>query len=133
MSCLVTFTSAAFLPILPETSQIRPGLYGFELAYWLAKALYKRGLSPSYPGEQRTGWDLDLCSPEGYELALTCSCLANVGDGYVGKALNWEIRLRQPEQDDKFLKSVLELTLDALGEAGTTPLVAKPSQSGAAL
>lgn len=50
----IEFTSAEFLPRLPESCQGNPGVYGFELAWWLAQALAEQGIVTSYPlGEVR--------------------------------------------------------------------------------
>lgn len=45
----IEFTSATFLPVLPEDCQVNPGAYGFELAWWLAQALARSGVVTSYP------------------------------------------------------------------------------------
>ena len=37
----IEFSSTKFLPYLPESCQVNPGVYGFELASWLSLALAK--------------------------------------------------------------------------------------------
>jgi hypothetical protein len=56
----VEFSSAKFLPYLPEDCQPNPGAYGFELALWLSQELAKRQIYTSYPvGEDWAGSSSD--------------------------------------------------------------------------
>ncbi len=45
----IVFYSAQFLPYLPESCQVNPGAYGFELALWLSNALIRFDIVTSYP------------------------------------------------------------------------------------
>lgn len=55
----IEFTSAQFLPYLPEDAQVNPGAYGFELAQWLSQALSRCGIVTSYPVSEDWGWLLE--------------------------------------------------------------------------
>lgn len=85
------FTSKQFLPTLPEACQVNPGAYGFELAYWLAQALFKRGLVTSYPISEDWGWLIEHCDESEVEYMIGCSSLADVDEGYAGRAIQWSI------------------------------------------
>lgn len=59
----IEFSSAEFLPYLPEQAQANPGVYGFELAQWLSRALAERGVVTSYPIGEDWGWLILTCWP----------------------------------------------------------------------
>lgn len=73
----VKFKSALFHPALPEESQVNPGCYGAELAYWLCVELAKIGVITSYPDYEDWGWYLMYITQGGDEFYLCCS---NFGD-----------------------------------------------------
>ena len=52
MARAIEFSSAALLPTLPEDCQPDPGVYGVELAPWLAQAPCRRGIVTGYPGAE---------------------------------------------------------------------------------
>lgn len=69
---LVQLKSNRFAPILPDESQVNEGVYGAELAYWLAQSLASRGVITSYPEHEDWGWYLDYATVEGFEFAIHC-------------------------------------------------------------
>lgn len=90
----VEFTSAEFLPVLPEECQVNPGCYGFELAWWLAKQLASRGLLSSYPHGDDHCWYLDYADAQGVEFSIGCFSVAEEDDGYRGGPIRWGISVR---------------------------------------
>ena len=80
--------SEKFTPFLPEDSQVNPGIYGAELAYWLAKKLAIRGVVTSYPEYEDWGWYLNYATSDGGEFAIHC---ANID----GVANRWLLSLRR--------------------------------------
>jgi hypothetical protein len=90
----IEFSSSKFLPLLPEDCQGNPGVYGFELAWWLAQALAARGVVTSYPLGEDWGWLIEHRNPEEAEFTIGCSSMAEDGDGYAGKAIDWSIFIR---------------------------------------
>jgi hypothetical protein len=90
----IEFSSPKFLPLLPEDCQGNPGVYGFELAWWLAQALAKNGVVTSYPLGEDWGWLIEHITPEGAEFTIGCSSMAEEGDGYTGKAITWSVFIR---------------------------------------
>jgi hypothetical protein len=68
----VKFTSTLFRPVLPEESQVNPGRYGAELAYWLCAELAKIGVFTSYPNYEDWGWFVEYTTPDGDEFWLCC-------------------------------------------------------------
>ena len=85
---LVEFRTDRFTPFLPEDSQVNPGVYGAELAYWLAQRLASRGVVTSYPEYEDWGWYLNYATTEGAEFAIHC---ANVE----GTRNQWLLTLRR--------------------------------------
>ena len=53
----IEFSSDRFLPTLSEDCQDNPGVYGFELALWLAQALNRQGIVTGYPSAADAGYD----------------------------------------------------------------------------
>ena len=90
----IEFSSSKFLPLLPEDCQGNPGVYGFELAWWLAQALAARGTVTSYPLGEDWGWLIEYTSAEEAEFTIGCSSMAEDGDGYAGKPIDWSIFIR---------------------------------------
>ena len=72
MKTLVTFTSQRFTPFLPEDSQVNPGYYGAELAWWLSRQLAAEGVVTSYPEYEDWGWFIDYFTTEEDEYWLGC-------------------------------------------------------------
>jgi hypothetical protein len=68
----VTFKSPRFRPILPDDSQVNPGVYGAELAWWLCTQLAQAGVATSYPVAEDWGWLLEYITAEGDEYWLGC-------------------------------------------------------------
>lgn len=90
----VEFESAAFLPTLPEECQGNPGVYGFELALWLAQTLAKQGVVTGYPLGEDWGWLIEHTTPNEVELTIGCSSMAEDGEGYLGKPIRWSVFVR---------------------------------------
>jgi hypothetical protein len=67
----VTFTSDRFRPVLPEDSQVNPGRYGAELAFWLCVELAREGVPTSYPNFEDWGWFIEYIVDED-EFWLCC-------------------------------------------------------------
>ncbi len=86
----VEFSSAEFLPYLPEDAQGNPGVYGFELAHWLSRTLAERGITTSYPLGEDWGWFIEYLDGE-LEVMIGCSSMADEGEGYSGKPIAWSI------------------------------------------
>ena len=86
----IEFSSAEFLPYLPEACQANPGAYGFELALWLSQALAERGLATSYPLGEDWGWFIEYLEGE-TEVMVGCSSVAEEGEGYRGQPITWGI------------------------------------------
>jgi hypothetical protein len=86
----IEFSSAEFLPYLPEACQANPGAYGFELALWLSQALAERGLVTSYPLGEDWGWFIEYIEGE-IEVMVGCSSVAEEGEGYRGQPITWGI------------------------------------------
>lgn len=89
----IEFSSAQFLPYLPEDSQANPGVYGFELALWLSQNLAKRSVFTSYPLGEDWGWLVEFIEGE-LEVTIGCSSIAEEGAGYTGKPISWSIFVR---------------------------------------
>lgn len=79
----VTFDSNRFRPVLPEESQVNPGRYGAELAYWLCTELAKNGVITSYPNYEDWGWFIEFITDAGDEYWLCCSNVDGVDDRWV--------------------------------------------------
>ena len=90
----IEFKSAQFLPALPEQCQGNPGVYGFELAWWLAQALAKRGLVTSYPLGEDWGWLIEYINPSEAEFTVGCTSMAEDGEGYENEPIQWSIFIR---------------------------------------
>lgn len=86
----IEFESDKFLPFLPEGAQANPGVYGFELATWVAQELMGRGLVTSYPLGEDWGWLLEYFEDE-LAVIIGCSSVSGEGDGYQGNAVTWSI------------------------------------------
>lgn len=85
---IVEFRSDAFKPFLPEDCQVNPGVYGAELAFWLASRLAAVGVITSYPEYEDWGWYVEYLSPTGSEFAVHCT---NADE----RGTRWALRLRR--------------------------------------
>jgi hypothetical protein len=70
---IAEFQSEAFAPFLPEDAQVNPGVYGAELAFWLARELAKHGVATSYPECEDWGWFIEFIPESGSEFAVLCA------------------------------------------------------------
>lgn len=68
----IEFKSDRFQPFLPESSQINGGVYGFELALWLAQELSAEGVFTSYPVSEDWGWFIEYMH-EGRSVLIGCN------------------------------------------------------------
>lgn len=69
---IVEFQSDAFTPVLPEASQVNPGVYGAELAFWLSTELARRGVATTYPQSEDWGWFIEYFTDSGSEFSIHC-------------------------------------------------------------
>ena len=129
------FTSAKFLPLLPEECQANPGAYGFELAWWLAQTLARSGLVTRYPLGEDWGWFIEYIEGEA-EFMIGCSSQCDEGEGYRGDPVAWAIFIKQRRSIKQRLKrqpdsaAVSKLT-DAIASAlGAEGIEAVVSESG---
>jgi hypothetical protein len=90
----IEFTSAKFLPFLPETCQVNPGVYGFELALWLSQALAQANLPTSYPMSEDWGWFIEYIDGDA-EFMIGCASQSAPEEGYTGQPIPWQIFLKQ--------------------------------------
>lgn len=90
----IEFSSTQFLPYLPESCQVSPGVYGFELASWLSQALAKAGFATRYPSSEDWGWYLEYLEGEA-EFMIGCGCQAEENEGYRGTPVSWHISVMQ--------------------------------------
>ena len=86
----IEFSSAGFLPYLPEECQANPGAYGFEIAQWLSAELARQGIVTSYPLGEDWGWFIEHIQDE-VEFMIGCSSVASEGEGYTGNAITWGV------------------------------------------
>jgi len=85
---LAQFSSREFVPFLPEDSQVNPGAYGAELAYWLAARLAAKQIITSYPEYEDWGWYVEYILPSGSEFAVYCRNIDGRDD-------RWALALRR--------------------------------------
>ncbi len=92
----IVFYSAQFLPYLPESCQVNPGAYGFELALWISNALMQRNIVTSYPigVDWSWGWFIEYTEGDA-DFIIGCSCQASQGEGYLGQPLLWSVFIEQ--------------------------------------
>ncbi|MGE0698474.1 MAG: hypothetical protein AB7O57_05205 [Hyphomicrobiaceae bacterium] len=125
----VELATDAFLPYLPEEAQANPGVYGFELADWLARGLALRGITTSYPMREDWGWLIEHRKDDGV-ITIGCASLSDPGEGYLGKPIGWRIfvdcksssgwlRRRTSTIDSGPIESAIESILAAAGHAFT--------------
>jgi len=101
----IEFSSTQFLPYLPESCQVNPGAYGFELACWLSQKLAAAGFATSYPTNEDWGWYIEYIEDEAAFL-IGCGCEAEEGDGYTGAPVSWHIFVMQNLSLKQCLKGV---------------------------
>jgi hypothetical protein len=87
----IEFSSAKFLPTLPAECQSSPGVYGFELALWLAQALGRRGVVTSYPVPEDWGWLIEYALPDGPNFMIGCCSTCAPYQGYDGAPIGWSV------------------------------------------
>ena len=119
----IEFTSSEFLPALPEECQGNPGVYGFELAFWLAKMLAAQGVVTSYPLGEDWGWMIEYSNPAKVEFTIGCSSMAEESEGYRGLPIQWSIFIRPHTSIRQRLKGVShDAEVERLGHAVATAL-----------
>ena len=128
----IEFTSDQFLPALPEECQGNPGVYGFELAWWLCQALAQAGIVTSYPLGEDWGWLIEYIAPSGIEFTIGCGSMAEEGEGYLEVPIQWSIfvrphaslkqRLRGVSNDEE-VQSLGKVILAALHGKGIGPVL----------
>ena len=90
----IEFYSNRFLPYLPESCQVNPGAYGFELALWLSNALMQLDIVSSYPMGEDWGWFIEYGEGEA-EFMIGCGSNADEGEGYLGQPVLWSVFVQQ--------------------------------------
>lgn len=114
----IEFTSSEFLPTLPEECQGNPGVYGFELAFWLARMLAKQGIVTSYPLGEDWGWLIEYSSPAEAEFTIGCSSMAEEDEGYRQIPIQWSVFIQPHTSIRQKLKGVShDAEVQRLGEA----------------
>ena len=85
---IAEFDSSEFAPVLPDDSQVNPGVYGAELAFWLCGALARAGTITSYPESEDWGWYIEHRTERGAEFAIHCGNIQ-------GTTNQWLLSLRR--------------------------------------
>ena len=112
----IEFSSARFLPTLPEDCQPNPGVYGFELALWLAQALNRAGIVTGYPSAEDWGWCLDYAPTEDLRLTIACASRCAAAAGYDGRPIDWAVSIHEQRSLDQRLHNLSNHTaLEDLG------------------
>lgn len=109
----IEFSSAEFLPYLPEKSQVNPGAYGFELAHWLSCALAKQGVTTSYPISEDWGWLIEYIEDD-LEVTIGCGSMADEGEGYGSKPIGWSVFVKPHQSVKKLFRRRQETVVPAL-------------------
>jgi len=78
----VEFKSNAFRPLLPEESQVNPGRYGAELAWWLCGRLATKGVFTAYPNFEDWGWFVEYIVDDN-EYWLCCGNIDGTDDRWL--------------------------------------------------
>ena len=116
MTWAIEFSSARFLPTLPEDCQPNPGVYGFELALWLAQALNRAGIVTGYPSAEDWGWCLDYAPTEDLRLTIACASRCAADAGYDGRPIDWAVSIHEQRSLDQRLHNLSNHTaLEDLG------------------
>jgi hypothetical protein len=79
----VIFKSPRFRPVLPDASQVNPGVYGAELAWWLCLQLAQAGVVTSYPIAEDWGWLVEYITAGGDEYWLGCGNVDGADDQWL--------------------------------------------------
>lgn len=79
---IAEFVSGKFAPFLPDEAQVNPGVFGAEVAFWLARRLAEHGVVTSYPQNEDWGWYLDYRLPSGSVFAVHCSNTRDTADAW---------------------------------------------------
>ncbi len=108
---LAVFTAPSLGPRLPEDCQVNPGVFGAELAYWLATELAARGIATSYPESEDWGWYIEYRSEHGAEFAVHCG---NVDESREQWALHLRAFGRKWFGRDKPSASVAQPLIDGI-------------------
>jgi hypothetical protein len=117
MAWRIEFSSAKFLPTLPEDCQLDPGRYGFELALWLAQALNRHGIVTGYPNGDEWAWFLDYEPSDTLSLAICCASRCDAGAGYAGGPVAWSISLHDRRRLNQRIRNLShDAELQALGQ-----------------
>lgn len=112
----IEFSSAKFLPTLPEACQANPGAYGFELALWLAQGLCRQGVVTGYPNGEDWGWCLEYEPADGLSFMIGCRSACQAGAGYLGAAVGWSVFIRERLTLERRIRNVChQAELEALG------------------
>lgn len=112
----IEFSSAKFLPTLPEACQAGPGAYGFELALWLAQSLCRHGIVTSYPNGDDWGWCLDYQPSNELSFVIGCASQSRPGAGYDGAPVCWSVFVHERRGLERRIRNVSNQTeLEALG------------------
>jgi len=120
----IEFSSAQFLPYLPEDCQSNPGVYGFELAHWLSQALAKQGVVTGYPVGEDWGWLIEFLEDE-TEIAIGCASRTEAGEGYTGHPVTWVVFIEPRFSFKRWLQGgSTAVTEERLAQAITAALVA---------
>jgi hypothetical protein len=113
----IEFSSAKFLPTLPEDCQASPGTYGFELALWLAQSLCRHGVITGYPNSEDWGWCLEYEPADGANFMIGCCSQCQAGAGYAGSAVGWSVFIRERRSMERRIRNLSnQAALEALGE-----------------
>jgi len=119
MHTRVTFTSERFRPVLPDESQVNPGVFGAELAFWLCTELARLGVVTSYPIYEDWGWFIEYITEAEDEYWLCCG---NVD----GTDTEWMCFL-DPKRKGLFAGKAMPEKAAPLLEALARVLAAEPS------
>lgn len=80
---IAEFRSEQFAPRLPDESQVNPGVYGAELAFWLCTELADRGVVTTYPNYEDWGWFIEYFTDNGAEFAVHCGNIDGESDRWL--------------------------------------------------
>ena len=116
MTWAITFSTAKFLPTLPEDCQPNPGVYGFELALWLAQGLCRRGIVTGYPIACDWDWCIDYAPSEELHLTIACASQCAADAGYAGQPIDWGVSIRERRSLEQRLRHAADhAALEDLG------------------
>ncbi len=122
----IEFSSSEFLPYLPEESQANPGVYGYELAHWLSRALAERGVVTGYPLGEDWGWLIEYIEGD-LEVTIGCSSMAKEGEGYNDQPIAWSVFVRPHPSIKRFFGRRQEVAIPAFLTAAIESVLAEKS------